>query len=197
MLDLNDYGVSVKQAEWSLFWKGHGLIHRAPLIRESRVKNNILVFQDTIRSYEAAIISDFMRYRLLETQRTFSFETVFSHPSKLEFMNVANEKGYKCYLYFAAVSSPEISVARVKQRVSEGGHGVPEKKIRKRYALTLKNLLPAIRLSYRAYLFDNSQTMKLVAEMGPGQSSTDKTLQLKGDHVPVWLKEYVLDQLGA
>ena len=106
-------------------------------------------------------------------------------------MKRAKEEGYKCYLYFAAVNSPGISVARVKQRKQEGGHGVPENKIRERYSRTLNNLIDAIRLSYRTYLFDNSQTMKLVAEV-----STDRMLRLTGDHIPVWLKESVWDKLN-
>ncbi|MFA6714396.1 MAG: hypothetical protein WCS27_03415 [Victivallaceae bacterium] len=105
-------------------------------------------------------------------------------------MRTANKHDYKCYLYFAAVSAVEISIDRVRQRVLEGGHGVPVDKIRSRYDSALQNLLPAMRLAYRAYLFDNSQTMKLVAEMTP-----DKILLIKEKHIPVWIKTYVLDKL--
>ena len=105
-------------------------------------------------------------------------------------MKKANALGYRCYFYFAAVSSPGISVDRVRQRTLEGGHNVPEDKIRKRYFRTLENLVPALRLSYRAYLFDNSQTMNLIAEISP-----NKTLQLTENHTPVWVEKYVLEKL--
>jgi predicted ABC-type ATPase len=105
-------------------------------------------------------------------------------------MRKANKQGYKCYLYFAAVSSPDISVDRVRQREQQGGHGVPEDKIRERYFRTLDNLVEAIRLSHRAYIFDNSQTMKMVAEMG-----NDRELRPKGGYVPIWLEEYTLEKL--
>ena len=105
-------------------------------------------------------------------------------------MKKANQQGYKCYLYFSAVSSPDISVDRVRQRTLLGGHDVPEDKIRNRYAKTLDNLLEAMRLSHRAYLFDNSQTMKLVAEM-----SEKKKLTFKTEHIPVWVEEHVLEKL--
>ena len=107
-------------------------------------------------------------------------------------MKTAIEADYKCYLYFAAVSSPDISVERVAQRKQQGGHGVPESKIRKRYTLTLDNLLPAIHRCYRAYLFDNSQTMKLVAEINP-----KGFLEVKGNSLPVWAEEYVLDKINT
>lgn len=60
-----------------------------------------------------------------------------------------------------------------------------------RYTRTLNKLLKAIRLSHRAYLFDNSKTMKLVAEM-----SDKKILTLRTEHVPIWLEEHVLKKLS-
>ena len=116
ILDLQEYDIQARHSDWQSFWKGHGLRDKAPLLKDSRVENNIPVFQEKPKSYESSILSDFLRHKLLGTGHTFSFETVYSHPSKLDFMVLAKNKGYKCYLYFAAVSSPEISVDRVKQR---------------------------------------------------------------------------------
>ena len=47
-----------------------------------------------------------------------------------------------------------------------------------------------MRLAHRAFLFDNSQTMKLIAEMKP-----NKSLSLKEHNMPIWVKEHVLDEL--
>lgn len=189
-LALDTYGIKPKQSEWKQFWNKHGLAEKAPLLNDSRIEKNTLVFTKNPESYESAILADFLRHQLLKTGETFSFETVFSHPSKLDFMKKAKQNGYKCYLYFAAVSSPDISVDRVRQRTLTGGHDVPEDKIRQRYTKTLNNLLKAMRLSYKTYLFDNSKTMKLVAEM-----SNQKVLTLHTEHVPIWLEEYVLNKL--
>lgn len=190
-LDLSSYAISPNQSDWKKFWSRHGLADQAPRLKGSRIESGVLLFEKTPQSYESAVLADFLRHQLLKTGQTFSFETVFSHPGKLDFMRRANSKGYKCYLYFAAVSSPDISVARVRQRTRLGGHAVPEDKVRTRYARTLAQLLDAMRLSYRAYLFDNSQSMKLVAEMGK-----NKTLSLTQGQVPVWLQEHVLDKLA-
>lgn len=190
MLDFSSFNASATQTEWAEFWTNHGLSGEAPLLKSSYIENNILVFKDKPKSYESAILTAFLRHCLLRTGETFSFETVFSHPSKLDFMKQAQAEDYKCYLYFACVSSANVSVARVKQRQKEGGHSVPEDKIRERYLRTLDHLLDAIKLSYRAYLFDNSQTMKLVAEMTPSRN-----LELKTDRIPNWLEEYVLNKL--
>lgn len=189
-LNLNDFKIHTNNSEWKKFYSSHGLSNRAVSLQKSVIKNNIISFNNPPKSYDASILSGFLRHKMLETEETFSFETVFSHPGKLDFMKTAKKHDYKCYLYFAAVSSVEISIDRVKQRVQEGGHGVPVNKIRSRYDLSLQNLLPAMRLAYRAYLFDNSQTMKLIAEMTP-----DKSLTIKENHIPIWLKTYVLDKL--
>lgn len=190
MLDFSEFNASAKQSDWVKFWKNHGLSKQAPLLKGSYIENNILVFKDKPRSYESAILAAFLRQCLLQTGETFSFESVFSHPSKLEFMKQAQVQDYKCYLYFAATSSADICVERVAQRKEEGGHGVPEDKIRERYLRTLDNLVDAIKLSYRAYLFDNSQAMKMIAEMTP-----DRSLELKADRIPNWLHQYVLEKL--
>ena len=48
---------------------------------------------------------------------SFSFETVFSHPAKIDILRRAFESGYRTYLYFIATETPEINIARIAQRV--------------------------------------------------------------------------------
>ena len=190
MLDLSGFRFVTEQSEWKNFYLNHGLFSKAQILLNSHIENNILVLQERPKSYESAIISDFLRHQMLKTKETFSFETVFSHPSKLNFLQTANIADYKCYLYFAATSSPEICIERVRQRTLEGGHNVPIDKIKSRYYLSLQNLLPAMRLAYRVFIFDNSKTMKLIAEMTPHKNFT-----LKSNNIPIWVKEYILDKL--
>jgi predicted ABC-type ATPase len=105
----------------------------------------------------AQIIADFLRKRLLIMGKKFSFETVFSHAGKLEFMKEAVDAGYKVYLYFVCTESPEINKFRVKKvRVKEGGHDVPEDKIESRYYRSLELLFDAAQISYQTFFFDNS-----------------------------------------
>jgi predicted ABC-type ATPase len=190
ILDFEDFHILAKQQKWEHFWKSHGLSQKAPLLKKSHVTHNILVLQAKAGPYESSIISDFIRHTILNTQETFSFESVFSHPSKLAFLKKANTHNYQCYLYFVATSSPELCMDRVQQRTSEGGHDVPVGKIKSRYYLSLQNLFPAMQIAHRAFLFDNSYKMKLIAEMSP-----TKSLKIKENHIPIWLKEYVLDKL--
>ena len=87
IIDFNEFNFVAKQLEWGKFWLSHGLCNKAPLLNDSRIQNNILVLKEQPKSYESAILSDFIRHKMLKTEETFSFETVFSHPSKLDFID--------------------------------------------------------------------------------------------------------------
>lgn len=102
------------------------------------------------------ILADFLRKKLLSENKKFSFETVFSHGSKLQIMEEARLKGYKVYLYFVSTNSPDINKERVKLRAKEGGHDVPPDKIVDRYYRSLGLMYKAAQLSYQAFFFDNS-----------------------------------------
>lgn len=128
----------------------------------------------SIDSYLCAEIIEFIRAKLLTLGVSFSFETVMSHASKVNFLKQAQQLGYKTYLYYVATIDPKINIARVQQRVEQGGHDVPIDKIKKRYFESLKNLISAIDASDRAFIFDNSaggqQQAAFIAEIEQGQN---------------------------
>jgi len=132
------------------------------------------------------IVSDLIREYLLSRGISFTMETVFSHPDKLELIRKAIDKGYKVYLYFVSTEDPLINVKRVEGRVAAGGHDVPHDKIIDRYDRTMNNLYEAVKLSYRAYIFDNSgkATVKIA------EKDKDGTLYLE-ESVPEWLLKYL------
>lgn len=84
-------------------------------------------------SYVASLIIDFIRYALIRSGKSFAFETVMSHPDKLEIMQRAKDEGFLIRLYYITTRDPDINVARVNSRVVRGGHPVGEDKIRSRY----------------------------------------------------------------
>lgn len=138
-------------------------------------------------SYEASFVAAFIRWLLYKNNKSFSFETVMSHRSKIDEIKNAKKNDYKTYLYFVCTDDPEINVGRVASRVEKGGHSVNIEKIRSRYTSTLKNLFPAIQLVHRAYLFDNSgKSLVLIAEIFEG------ALQLKVNNPPQWFIDSVL-----
>lgn len=107
-------------------------------------------------AYEASKLAADTRTALMDKQRSFVTETVFSHPSKLELLQDARDRGYIIWLTCIYVDDANLSVARVKQRVIEGGHEVPEDKIRQRYDRMIGNVQQAITIADRVSLIDNS-----------------------------------------
>lgn len=97
-----------------------------------------------------------IRYECLEQKRDFVFETVFSAPEKLEFIQKAHEEGFFIRLFFVCTENPIINAARIAQRYLNGGHEVPISKIVSRYFKSLENAKRAIFIVDRAYIYDNS-----------------------------------------
>ena len=155
-------------------------------------ENNGLSFLVLLKldDYFVAFLADFIRNSLLEQTDRFSFETVMSHPSKLDFMRQAKERGFKVYLYFVSLPNPELNLLRVKTRVEQGGHDVKEDKVKERYARTMSLLLDAMKIADNAYIFDNSGSEpKMIAQK---ESGILKTL---GGYTPVWYQAYVLNKI--
>lgn len=132
------------------------------------------------RVYAAMREAERQRQELLIERASMAFETVMSHPSKIEFLKLAKQTGYQLMLIFVGVTDPELSVLRVRQRVANGGHNVPRQKIIDRYQRVMSLLPQAIQAVDRALLFDNSNDLtgaKLVAEFLNGKLSySDTTL---------------------
>ena len=143
-------------------------------------------------SYAAAALAEFVREELIRTGISFTFETVMSHPSKIEFMSRAKAAGFRVYLYFIATADPRINIARVKSRVQSGGHDVPVDKILDRYGKSLNLLRDAIRNSNRAYIFDNSAQAEELMWLAECTDGKDIVVQVKT--VSDWFTQHVLDR---
>lgn len=74
--------------------------------------------------------------------------------------------GYEFHLVFVYLSSPDLAVARVANRVSLGGHNIPEDVVRRRYQAGLRNFFALYQpLATTWQMFDNSSSdhMKMIA----------------------------------
>ena len=105
---------------------------------------------------EAAQKEEALRNKLVEGKADFSFETVLSTGRSLLLLQKARERGYEVQCIYALTCKADINVARVRGRVLEGGHGVPEDKIRSRYIKALKLLPQIIDVCDRILIYDNS-----------------------------------------
>lgn len=127
-----------------------------PFINADIIQRDELRDPSPAASYEAAEIAASRRADHLARGRDFVTETVFSHPSKLELIDAARTKGFTVIVMHVGVETPNLSVARVGTRVEEGGHIVPEDKIRARYVRGAPFIRAAVLKADRGMVFDNS-----------------------------------------
>lgn len=194
--DARDLELQTSSEEIIHFFENHPLIKRFDqfdfIYAIRYVQNEFIDFSDIeFNSYLSAILTDFLRGKLINQSQSFTFETVMSSPDKLNILQNSKNAGYRNYLYYVATEDPDVNIKRIQHRIRSGGHSVPETKIIERYYRSLNLLLDAIVLTNRAYIFDNSgQTNIWIAEITEGQD-----IELKSNRIPLWFKKYVLDKL--
>ncbi len=96
----------------------------------------------------------------------FAFETTLSSKSFLNTIKKAKENGYEITLLFFWLDSVELAIERVRTRVAEGGHDIPEKVIRRRYYSGIKNLFDLYLPVCDYWMITNNSTpnLELIAE---------------------------------
>jgi len=188
-LDLESYQVESTKKEVLDFFinspllKTVGLVDNAHSLRFNDGK--LSFFNVEVNAYFASVAADFIRHKLIEHSKSFTFETVMSFPDKVELLRMAQLRGYRTYLYYVATEDPVINISRVRYRVKMGGHSVPEDKIVSRYQRSLDLLIEAIQFTHRAYIFDNSTHKHIwLAEITDGH-----LLEMRTDQAPAWFKK--------
>jgi predicted ABC-type ATPase len=193
-LDFSDFNIDVTLADLMHSLRDGGRVPDDHSFFASAQLNGTVLTAPKGNGYLAASIVDFIRTELMRRGESFSFETVMSHRSKVDFFAHARAEGYKTYLYFVCTNSADLNVARVRSRVETGGHPVPEDKIRERYTRCLELACEAIKNSYRAYFFDNSGRETIwVAEFDP-QGNCD--LKIQSDELPQWFRTWIWERLS-
>lgn len=94
---------------------------------------------------------------LIEARSNFAFETTCAGYHHAETIKRAKAAGYVTTLIFLWLPSADMAVQRVRSRVRQGGHDIPEPTIRRRYATGLTNLTRLfLPLVDKAVIYDNT-----------------------------------------
>ena len=96
-------------------------------------------FQPDAASIRSAKIMIVMMQTYVKRGESFSFETTLSGKNYARHIPEWQREGYRVKLYFLRLPDEELAIARVRQRVKEGGHNVPEDVIRRRFYSGLHN----------------------------------------------------------
>lgn len=109
----------------------------------------------------------------LTAQRTdFGFETTRAGRTYVKLLSEMKANGYRVELFFLWLPSAEMAVARVANRVAQGGHDVPPEDIRRRYAAGVNHLFRLYRpILDRWWIFDATR-------LPPEPIASEEQLQL-------------------
>lgn len=156
----------------------------APFINADIIQRDELHDPDVKAAYQAAEIAAERRLACFRQSRSIVTETVFSHPAKLELITQAKALGYRVMTFHISVADPDLSVARVGERVGEGGHPVPEDKIRSRYDRAGPLIRQAVLRSDIGHVFDNSALNQPPTR---ALSFSNGLLTFALPHLPAWV----------
>jgi predicted ABC-type ATPase len=150
-----------------------------------------------ISDIEAWEKAERQRAEALNSRESFAFETVFSHPGKVDFIRQAKDAGYWVRLYFICTQDADINVRRIQARYKTGGHDVPEDKTRSRYVRSMRLLSQVFPIVDEADIFNNSwEWPKMIA-----QKTSDGKIHIYSldgeDPNSKWSKTAIEKLLGA
>ncbi len=135
-------------------------------VNADEIAKGLSPFQPETVAFEAGRIMLHRINELLNSDKNFSFETTLATKSYKHKIAEAKQKGYNVILLFFWLENYDLAIERVKTRVLEGGHNIPEEVIKRRYFNGINNLFNIyIELVDQALIFDNSEgNHKLIAE---------------------------------
>ena len=117
---------------------------------------------------------------LLTQKVDFAIETTLAARSYVSLVKRAQAVGYKVHLLFFCLETPEQAILRVAQRVSAGGHNIPEDVIRRRFTRGIQNLFDLyVPLCDTVHIWNNTLKAHLIAEKTEEQTE----LQISDEHI--------------
>lgn len=131
----------------------------------TQVQANIEAWQEGMRRLDKALAGG----------HDHAFETTLGGntvPARL----VEAEKTHDLMMWFCGLDSPERHLARIRLRVSQGGHDIPETKVRERYESSIRNLLRLLPHLSQLRVYDNS------VDAAPGTPVPTPRLLLQMDY---------------
>ncbi|OXA92106.1 zeta toxin family protein [Flavobacterium hercynium] len=132
-------------------------------VNADEIAKGLSPFQPEKVSFEAGRIMLNRIDELLQKEVDFAFETTLSAKSYASIVKKAQDQGYFVTLIFFWLNSVELAKQRVKIRVNEGGHNIPEDVIERRYIRGIKNFFKIyLNKCNNVMLFDNSNKLPVL-----------------------------------
>lgn len=109
---------------------------------------------------------------LLDARESFGIESTLAGRRYLTLLQQAREVGFSINIIYLWLCSADLAVSRVADRVRQGGHGIPEDTIRRRYDRSLVNFFDRYRPLADAWtVCDNSGQKIVIVSQGELQKA--------------------------
>jgi predicted ABC-type ATPase len=135
--------------------------------------------------------------RAIDLRLTYAFETTLGGNTIPKLLERALAAGIDVKMWYIALASAELHIARVEARVLKGGHDIAQEKIRERYDRSRENLVRLLPSLTELRVFDNSADGDPLAGQTPKpllvlHTALGKILTMcQPEDVPEWAKPLV------
>jgi predicted ABC-type ATPase len=159
----------------------------------SQMEANSAAWREGVRLLERAI----------GEKLDFAFETTLGGKTIAKLLDQALSEGVEVRIWYVGLDSVERHIARVRSRVAQGGHDIPEERIRERYVKSRLNLIRLLPRLTELLLYDNSEEADPGTGTAPapslllhlGQGRVRATCELA--RVPEWAKPILAAALSG
>jgi predicted ABC-type ATPase len=167
---------------------GRRVATRIPVINPDDIAAALPRIDGRLDERQAAIFAVKRRTRMLLDGDSFAIETTLTEHSALKLIADARRAGYKITLVFVGLSSVDLSMRRVEDRVDAGGHAVPVSALVRRYPEALAHFGIALKMVDRVFVFDNSGARRRLL-----LSLDDMRIKFRVRELPAWLRRSLPD----
>ena len=169
----------------TLFNAINGDMKKSVRINSDEIVREIGKWNSEIDQVKAAKIAIGLRNECMEKGNSFNEETTLTGKTILKLIDKVREKNYKLHLFYVGVGSPGISKERIKKRVADGGHHIPDEVVDKRYKESLKNFEKILKEFDNVVVYDNSVRFRTLLRI------IDKKVIKIADDLPEWMENTI------
>ena len=169
----------------TLFNAMNGNVKKSFRINSDEIVREIGKWDSETDQVKAAKIAVGLRNECMEKGNSFNEETTLTGKTILKLIDKVREKNYKLHLFYVGVGSPDISKERIKKRVADGGHHIPNEVVDKRYKESLKNFEKILKKFDNVVVYDNSVRFRTLLRI------IDKKVIKIADDLPEWMENTI------
>lgn len=134
-------------------------------INADLIAEGLSPFEPEAAAFEAARLLLRKIDNYIERNESFAFETTLSGKNYIKRIINLKNRGYRVVILFLKLPNENMAVARVQQRISEGGHSVPVETIKRRFIKGWRNFEKYYQiLADEWIIFDNSAAVPKILE---------------------------------